>query len=162
MTFYCDLLDCHVTYSVPQVFIRPGDKKKEADEAKMRFAHIDGDHITLLNVYHAYKQSKSAFAASPTSLSPPLSHCLFSVYTSLCFDPLLLSTPPPLPPGSRQRRPPVVLRQLCQLSVCQVGGRGPRSVVSDHGPVWSASLQHRLHQSRLLHQHQEGPHYRIL
>ena len=24
----------------------------------MRFAHIDGDHITLLNVYHAYKQSK--------------------------------------------------------------------------------------------------------
>ena len=44
---------------VPQVFIRPGDKKKEADEAKMRFAHIDGDHITLLNVYHAYKQSES-------------------------------------------------------------------------------------------------------
>lgn len=25
----------------------------------MRFAHIDGDHLTLLNVYHAYKQSKT-------------------------------------------------------------------------------------------------------
>lgn len=32
--------------------------KKQADEAKMRFAHIDGDHLTLLNVYHAFKQSK--------------------------------------------------------------------------------------------------------
>ena len=43
---------------VPQVFIRPTEAKKQADEAKMRFAHIDGDHLTLLNVYHAYKQSK--------------------------------------------------------------------------------------------------------
>lgn len=24
----------------------------------MHFAHIDGDHLTLLNVYHAFKQSK--------------------------------------------------------------------------------------------------------
>ena len=39
--------------------MRPNDAKKQADEAKMRFAHIDGDHLTLLNVYHAYKQSKS-------------------------------------------------------------------------------------------------------
>ena len=42
---------------VPQVFIRPNDSRQAADEAKMRFAHIDGDHLTLLNVYHAYKQS---------------------------------------------------------------------------------------------------------
>jgi pre-mRNA-splicing factor ATP-dependent RNA helicase DHX15/PRP43 len=44
--------------SVPQCFIRPNEKKREADEAKQRFAHIDGDHLTLLNVYHAYKQSQ--------------------------------------------------------------------------------------------------------
>ena len=44
--------------SVPQVFLRPNEAKKAADEAKMKFAHIDGDHLTLLNVYHAYKQSK--------------------------------------------------------------------------------------------------------
>lgn len=44
---------------VPQCFVRPNDVKKQADEAKMRFAHIDGDHLTLLNVYHAFKQSKS-------------------------------------------------------------------------------------------------------
>lgn len=32
--------------------------KNQADEAKMKFSHIDGDHLTFLNVYHAYKQSK--------------------------------------------------------------------------------------------------------
>lgn len=41
-----------------QVFQRPNEAKKAADEAKMKFAHIDGDHLTLLNVYHAFKQSK--------------------------------------------------------------------------------------------------------
>ena len=45
-------------YLVPQCFIRPNEAKKAADDAKMRFAHIDGDHLTLLNVYHAFKQSK--------------------------------------------------------------------------------------------------------
>ena len=43
---------------VPQCFVRPNEAKKQADEAKMRFAHIDGDHLTLLNVYHAFKQSE--------------------------------------------------------------------------------------------------------
>ncbi|KAK2498430.1 hypothetical protein MC885_012599 [Smutsia gigantea] len=42
---------------VPQCFVRPTEAKKAADEAKMRFAHIDGDHLTLLNVYHAFKQN---------------------------------------------------------------------------------------------------------
>lgn len=43
---------------VPQCFVRPNESKKAADDAKMRFAHIDGDHLTLLNVYHAFKQSR--------------------------------------------------------------------------------------------------------
>lgn len=43
---------------VPQCFVRPNEAKKAADDAKMKFAHIDGDHLTLLNVYHAFKQSK--------------------------------------------------------------------------------------------------------
>ncbi|GLG95828.1 ATP-dependent RNA helicase DHX8 [Gryllus bimaculatus] len=42
---------------VPQCFVRPNEAKKAADDAKMRFAHIDGDHLTLLNVYHAFKQN---------------------------------------------------------------------------------------------------------
>jgi hypothetical protein len=29
--------------------------KKQAEEAKAKFAHDEGDHLTLLNVYHAYK-----------------------------------------------------------------------------------------------------------
>lgn len=48
-------------YLVPQCFVRPNEAKKAADDAKMRFAHIDGDHLTLLNVYHAFKQSKYFF-----------------------------------------------------------------------------------------------------
>jgi pre-mRNA-splicing factor ATP-dependent RNA helicase DHX15/PRP43 len=41
--------------SVPDPFIRPKNDGKAADEAKNNFAHIDGDHLTLLNVFHAYK-----------------------------------------------------------------------------------------------------------
>ncbi|VVA26247.1 PREDICTED: pre-mRNA-splicing factor ATP-dependent [Prunus dulcis] len=45
--------------SVPNPFIRPkGEAKKAAElQVKARFIHIDGDHLTLLNVYHAYKQN---------------------------------------------------------------------------------------------------------
>mmetsp|Transcript_70055 Transcript_70055/g.194680 ORF Transcript_70055/g.194680 Transcript_70055/m.194680 type:complete len:713 (-) Transcript_70055:294-2432(-) len=38
------------------VFLRPKGSAKQADEARSRFAHLDGDHLTLLNVFHAYKQ----------------------------------------------------------------------------------------------------------
>jgi pre-mRNA-splicing factor ATP-dependent RNA helicase DHX15/PRP43 len=43
--------------SVPNVFMRPKDAAKAADEAKAQFSHPDGDHLTLLNAYYAYKQS---------------------------------------------------------------------------------------------------------
>lgn len=43
--------------SVPNVFMRPKEAAREADEAKGQFAHSDGDHLSLLNAYHAYKQS---------------------------------------------------------------------------------------------------------
>jgi pre-mRNA-splicing factor ATP-dependent RNA helicase DHX15/PRP43 len=33
------------------------DAQKDADEAKAQFSHIDGDHLSLLNVYHGYKQA---------------------------------------------------------------------------------------------------------
>lgn len=46
--------------SVPNVFVRPASARKRADEAKMIFAHPDGDHLTLLNVYEAF-QSDEAF-----------------------------------------------------------------------------------------------------
>lgn len=37
--------------------MRPKEAQKAADDAKAEFAHIDGDHLTLLNAYHAYKQN---------------------------------------------------------------------------------------------------------
>merc|ERR1719199_1096608 len=46
--------------SVPIVFMRPRDKQREADEAKQSFTHMDGDHLSLLNAFHAYKQFESS------------------------------------------------------------------------------------------------------
>ncbi|CCJ31078.1 unnamed protein product [Pneumocystis jirovecii] len=55
--FYCsnEILSLTALLSVPNVFMRPSTAKKRADEMRQVFAHPDGDHLTLLNVYHAYK-----------------------------------------------------------------------------------------------------------
>eukprot|EP00298_Acanthocystis_sp_HF-20_P010976 c19159_g1_i4.p1 GENE.c19159_g1_i4~~c19159_g1_i4.p1 ORF type:complete len:595 (-),score=249.49 c19159_g1_i4:8-1792(-) len=50
-----EILSISAMLSVPNCFMRPKEAAKAADEAKNRFAHSDGDHITLLNVFHAYK-----------------------------------------------------------------------------------------------------------
>jgi len=52
-----EILSITAMLSVPQCFVRPNEAKKAADDSKLRFAHIDGDHLTLLNVYHAFKQN---------------------------------------------------------------------------------------------------------
>jgi pre-mRNA-splicing factor ATP-dependent RNA helicase DHX15/PRP43 len=52
-----EVLSIVAMLSVPVVFVRPRDQGRAADEAKARFAHQDGDHLTLLNVYHAFKQN---------------------------------------------------------------------------------------------------------
>ncbi|KAK5165383.1 DEAH-box ATP-dependent RNA helicase prp43 [Saxophila tyrrhenica] len=55
--FYCsnEILSLTALLSVPQVFVRPASARKRADEMKDLFAHQDGDHLTMLNVYHAFK-----------------------------------------------------------------------------------------------------------
>ena len=55
--FLCsnEILSITSLLSVPQVFVRPANKRREADEMKNLFRHPDGDHLTLLNVYHAFK-----------------------------------------------------------------------------------------------------------
>lgn len=50
-----EMLSLTALLSVPQIFIRPANARKWADEAKMQFAHPDGDHLTMLNAYHAFK-----------------------------------------------------------------------------------------------------------
>ena len=52
-----EILSISAMLSVPNCFVRPREAQKAADEAKARFGHKDGDHLTLLNVYHAYKQN---------------------------------------------------------------------------------------------------------
>ncbi|KAJ3194617.1 hypothetical protein HK101_002316 [Irineochytrium annulatum] len=52
-----EILSIIAMLSVPNVFIRPNDQKKQADEAKSNFNHPDGDHLTLLNVFQAYKEN---------------------------------------------------------------------------------------------------------
>jgi pre-mRNA-splicing factor ATP-dependent RNA helicase DHX15/PRP43 len=40
--------------SVPQLFMRPREAAKQADEAKAQFIHNESDHLTLLKVYNEY------------------------------------------------------------------------------------------------------------
>ncbi|GJN74496.1 pre-mRNA splicing factor ATP-dependent RNA helicase PRP43 [Purpureocillium lilacinum] len=55
--FYCsnEILSITSLLSVPQIWIRPANNRKRADEMKAHFSHPDGDHLTLLNAYHAFK-----------------------------------------------------------------------------------------------------------
>ena len=55
--FYCsnEVLSMTALLSVPQVFTRPAAKRKQADEMKALLTHEEGDHLTMLNVYHAFK-----------------------------------------------------------------------------------------------------------
>lgn len=58
MTFtFASLSVLLLRLTVPNVFLRPVNARKEADQAKAQFVHPEGDHLTLLNVYHAYKSS---------------------------------------------------------------------------------------------------------
>jgi len=55
--FYCsnEILSLTSLLSVPTLFQRPAAARKRADEMKNLFAHPDGDQLTMLNVYHAFK-----------------------------------------------------------------------------------------------------------
>ncbi|OII75143.1 helicase associated domain-containing family protein [Cryptosporidium andersoni] len=53
-----EILTITAILSVSNIFYRPRDKLREADEAKNRFIHADGDHLTLLNVFNAYKEAQ--------------------------------------------------------------------------------------------------------
>lgn len=53
-----EILSLTAMLSVPNVFVRPNNARKEADMAKAQFTHPDGDHLTMLNVYHAFKSNE--------------------------------------------------------------------------------------------------------
>ena len=45
------------TCTVPNIWIRPNNQRKEADAAKTLLTIAGGDHLTLMNVYNHYQQS---------------------------------------------------------------------------------------------------------
>ncbi|KAJ3045911.1 hypothetical protein HDV00_006177 [Rhizophlyctis rosea] len=53
-----EVLSIVAMLSAPNCFVRPPNERRQADEAKANFNHDDGDHLTLLNVYHAYKTNE--------------------------------------------------------------------------------------------------------
>lgn len=54
-----EILSIVALLSVPNVFVRPAAARKRADEAKMAFAHPDGDHLTLLHVFEAFNSDEA-------------------------------------------------------------------------------------------------------
>lgn len=55
-----DMLSIVAMLSVPQIFVRGKEGQKEdAQKAKDSFAHMDGDHLQLLQAFHAYTRMKN-------------------------------------------------------------------------------------------------------
>lgn len=52
-----EILTIVAMLSVQTVFYRPKEKQQQADQKKAKFHDPHGDHLTLLNVYNAWKQS---------------------------------------------------------------------------------------------------------
>ncbi|KAI0065225.1 P-loop containing nucleoside triphosphate hydrolase protein [Artomyces pyxidatus] len=57
--FQCsqEILTIVAMLSVPNVWLRPNNQRKEADAAKALLTVPDGDHLTLLNVYNEYRNN---------------------------------------------------------------------------------------------------------
>ena len=53
-----EMLSIVAMLSVQSVFYRPKEKQQQADQKKAKFHDPHGDHLTLLNVYNSWKQSK--------------------------------------------------------------------------------------------------------
>lgn len=53
-----EMLSIVAMLSVQNVFYRPKEKQQQADQKKTKFHDPHGDHLTLLNVYNGWKQSK--------------------------------------------------------------------------------------------------------
>ncbi len=53
-----EILSIVAMLSVQTVFYRPKEKQQQADQKKAKFHDPHGDHLTLLNVYNGWKNSK--------------------------------------------------------------------------------------------------------
>jgi len=55
-----EIVSIVASMSVPQIFLRPRENAKAADEAKAQFVDNTSDHITLLNAYATYEEIPQA------------------------------------------------------------------------------------------------------
>ncbi|KAG6889617.1 DEAH-box ATP-dependent RNA helicase prp43 [Termitomyces sp. T32_za158] len=53
-----EMLTITAMMSVPNIWIRPNNQRREADAAKQMLTVPDGDHLTLLNVYNQYVNNR--------------------------------------------------------------------------------------------------------
>lgn len=54
------ILDIVSILSVENVFYFPRDEKEKATVLHKRFASVYGDHLTYLNVFHAYREARGS------------------------------------------------------------------------------------------------------
>ncbi|KAK8793914.1 hypothetical protein WA171_003042 [Blastocystis sp. BT1] len=56
--FHCtsEILDLVSILSVENIFFSPREEREKANVSHKRFASVYGDHLTFLNVYHAYRE----------------------------------------------------------------------------------------------------------
>ncbi|KAJ9138456.1 Helicase associated domain-containing protein [Pleurostoma richardsiae] len=52
-----EMLSIVAMLNIPNIFYRPKEKQSQADQKKAKFHDPHGDHLTLLNVYNAWKHS---------------------------------------------------------------------------------------------------------
>ena len=75
-----EILSIVAMLSVKNVFMRPKGAERAADEAKAKFAHVDGDHLTYLNAYHAYVRLLATYhALTPVSYTHLTLPTIYSV-----------------------------------------------------------------------------------
>ena len=53
-----DILSIVSLLSVPNIFHRPREAQVEADSAKKKYVHQDGDHLTMLNAFNAFSMKQ--------------------------------------------------------------------------------------------------------
>ena len=127
--------------SVPQCFVRPNEARKAADDSKLRFAHIDGDHLTLLNVYHAFKQNMED---PQVKTSKQYDHALLWFWLPIKLLIIFRTTCP------FRNSVSVVLRQFCQLSKFEICRQCSTAALSHYGPIQPQANINWFHFQRLL------------
>lgn len=69
-----EILTIVAMLTAQSIFYRPKDKQAQADAKKAKFHAPEGDHLTLLNVYNAWKASRFSNPVCPLHF-PLDDHC---------------------------------------------------------------------------------------